>query len=117
MTVSLHRRIFVSFVVVVALGFGVNTWGTFANRSEANKLREDRRVFTELTEKLDRTKEIAERADEQVRAVRDFSRCAFVLVLGLDLPQAKAEFVIQKCVKEANFPDGSGPVAPVVPKP
>lgn len=116
LTVTVDRRIFIFFILLVTIGFGVNTWGTWGNRQEAALLREDRRI---LEDKVDHTKEIAERADEQVRAVRDFQRCAFVLVLGLPLPQAKAEVVIQDCVKEANFPDGSEstPPAPVVPKP
>lgn len=117
MTVTLDRRIFVIFCLLVGITTGVSGWTSFTNRAEYAHIREDRRIFDELKKEVDHTKEIAERADEQVRAVRDFSRCAFVLVLGLDLPQAKAEFVIQKCVKEAKFPNGKGsPAAPVAPR-
>lgn len=119
LTVTVDRRIFVAFLLVVAILTGNATWGNVVNRRESADLREDRRVFEVLKDELKDTKAIAQRADEQVRAVRDFQRCAFVLVLGLPLPQAKAEVVIQDCVKEANFPDGSAktPPAPVVPKP
>lgn len=116
MTITVNRRIFIVFILVVALLGGVNTWGTWANRREAAQLREDRRVFTVLTDKLDDTKAIAVRADEQVRAVRDFSVCGFVLVLGLDLPQAEAERVVDECVEAAKFPPGSTPPPAVVPR-
>lgn len=116
LTVTLNRRIFIAFIVVVAIIAGVNTWGTWANRSEAARLREDRRIFEALVEKVDRTQETTERADAQVRAVRDFSVCSFVLVLGLDLPQAEAERVVDACVDRAKFPPGPSPPPAVVPR-
>lgn len=109
MRVVVHRRIFITFLMaVVALG-GFNTY-------ESAKLREDRRVFEELKDELKDTKAIAERADDQVRAVRDFTHCGFVLVLGLDLPQSEAESVIEQCVKKAKFPKPPGPLPVVDPK-